>query len=71
MRENGAESIVESAFAEVARQAVRGVIADEVGSGIDTEVKEAIMEMAREMVRDDPEIKKLIRERLVYWIGRQ
>ena len=65
------KSIVDSAFEEVARQAVRGVIADEIGRGVDTEVKDAIREMAREMVENDPEIRKLIRERLIYWIGKQ
>lgn len=71
MRNGGeAKSLVDDAFREVARQAVRGVIADEVGSGIDSEVKSAIKEMASEMVQSDPEIKKLIRDRLIYWIAR-
>lgn len=65
------KSIVDSALEEVARQAVRGVIADEIGSGLDTEVKDSIREMARVMTKNDPEIRKLIRDRLIYWIGKQ
>lgn len=63
-------SIVDSAFEEVARQAVRGVIAEEVGSGIQDEVKTAILEMARDMTKNDPKIQKLIRDALIYWISR-
>lgn len=72
MRLNGgdAKSIVDSAFEEVARQAVRGVIAQEVGSAVESEAKTAILEMARDMTKNDPEIRQMIRDRLVYWIAR-
>lgn len=66
---NEARSIVDSAFEEVARQAVRKVIADNVGYGLDSEVKDAIKAMAHEMVKNDPEIKELIRKRLIHWIA--
>lgn len=66
---NEAKSIVDEAFEHVAREAVRKVIAQHVGHGIDTDVKAAIKEMANEIVRNDEEVKAKIRERLLYWIA--
>lgn len=62
-------SIVDDAFEAVAREAVRKVIADHVGYGIDSEVKNAIKEMARDLVKNDEEVRTKIRDRLLYWIA--
>lgn len=70
MRNGGqAQSIVDSAFQEVARQAVRDAIADHVGSGVDSEVKEAIRAEAMRLTKEDAEVRKAIRDRLLYWIA--
>ncbi len=63
------KSLVDAAFEQVAREAVKRVIAQHVGSGIDTDVKNAIREMAAEIARTD-EVREKIRERMLYWIER-
>lgn len=63
-------SIVDDAFREVARQAVRDAIADHVGNGIDSEVKEAIKEEAARLTREDAEVRKAIRDRMLFWIAK-
>ncbi len=66
-----AKSIVDDAFEAVAREAVRKVIAEHAGCGIDSDVKVAIREMASEIVKTDAEVRKMIRDRMVYWIKQQ
>lgn len=66
---SASKSLVDSAFEEMARQAVQGVIAENWGYGVDTEVKLAIKDVAQAMVREDQELRKMIRDRLVYWIA--
>ena len=65
-----ARSLVDDAFREVARRAIREVIADEVGRGIDSEIKDAIKSLAAKMVHEDMELRSMIRDRLIYWIGK-
>jgi|HubBroStandDraft_4_1064222.scaffolds.fasta_scaffold00019_89 hypothetical protein len=65
------KSLIDRAFEEIARQAVRDVIAREAGSAIDSDVKDAIKLMASNMVKEDVEIRKMIKDRIVYWIGKQ
>lgn len=64
------KSIVDSAFEEAARQAILNVIARENGYGLDSEIKDSIREVARDMTKNDPEIRKLIRDQLIYWIAK-
>lgn len=68
---DAARSLVDRAFEEMARQAIRDVIEKNVGSGLDSEVKTAIREYAAKLVKSDPEIQQMIRERMIYWIGKQ
>lgn len=68
---NEIKTLIDRAFEEVARQAVRDVIAQEAGSAIDSDVKDAIKLMARNMVTDDPDLRKMIKDRIIYWIGKQ
>jgi hypothetical protein len=65
------KDIMDRAFALAVQEAVKEVIAHHAGGGIDSEVKDAIRAEAKRMVVEDPEIQKLIRERLLYWIAKQ
>ena len=71
MRNGGqAQSIVDSAFQEVARAAVREAVADHAGSAIDSEVKDAIKAEAMRLTKEDAEVRKAIRDRMLYWIAK-
>jgi hypothetical protein len=58
-------------FEEIARQAVNAFISETDDSVMDSEVRAAIMQEACRLVQHDDEVRAKIRERLIYWIGRQ
>jgi len=53
---------------EYAREAIKTVIAENVGYGIDNDIKNAIKEKALTILNEDAEIKDMIREAIIYWI---
>lgn len=60
--------LVDEAFREVIKHAVTSVIAQHVGSGIDSEGKTAIRAEANRLCREDPEVRQMIRDALIDWI---
>lgn len=65
------ERLMADAFDEAIRRATREVIAEHVGSAIETDIKAAIKDEANRMLREDKELRDSIRERLIYWIAQQ
>ena len=63
-------SIVNRALANLAEEMVKQVLVHHAGYGIETEVKKAILDRARELVKS-PEIEKMIRDTMIHWIQRQ
>ena len=68
---SGFEHLMDRAFNEAVRMTVQDMIEDHPGSGIDSEVKQAIRKEADRLVKDDPAIKQAIKEKLLYWISEQ
>ena len=65
------EALVSEVFEQFARQAVRNVISEDAGYGIESEVKAAIRKEADRLVMEDPEVRGLIRDSVVRWISKQ
>ena len=63
--------IVENVFKGMAYEAIKSVIGDERGRGIETEIKEEIKAEAKRLIKEDEEIKKRIRDALLFWISKQ
>ena len=65
------EKILKESIKELVREATVKVISKNAGYGIETEIKAAIKNEAKRLCDEDEEIKKLIRDQLVYWISKQ
>jgi len=65
------EELAKKAFDDVVKEAAKQAIADKIGSGINSPVKEAIFGKAVSLVNEDEELKSLIKTRLKHWISRQ
>jgi len=63
---------MDAAMEQVVTEAAKRVIRDDQpGCGIQTVTKEVIREQARHLIETDDELKRLLRERILFWIGEQ
>jgi len=60
--------VVTKVIHEMAEAAVKNVIADKRGYGIETEIKTIIKEEARRLLQEDDDIKAALRKAVIYWI---
>lgn len=60
-RDSTYKFIIDRAFNEAVSAAVQEIIARNVGSGIDSDIKQAIRDEARRLIKEDPEIRQAIR----------
>jgi len=65
------EQITKDAFDKIIKDAAKQVIVQQLGCGIETEVKIVLKQRAEEILRNDPEINELLKERLKHWIEEQ
>jgi len=64
------QAIAERMFDEAAKEAVRNVIERRTGSALPNEIIELLRREAKQMIENDPEIRQMLRNALVYWIRR-
>lgn len=65
------EQLTKEAFNRVIQEAAMKVIVEKLGYGIDSPVKETIVAEAERLIREDIEIKALLKERIKYWLSKQ
>lgn len=65
------KNLIEQVIEQVIRRAADGVITERYGSAVQSEVKDAIKQEASRLVREDAEIKEMIRNNLIHWIKQQ
>ena len=65
------KKLMDDAFEEAVRKAVRATIMREYGGGLDSEIKDLLRDEAEKMIRNDTEIKKAIRDSMLSWISKQ
>ena len=65
------EQLTRKAFNSIIREAAKQVIVEKVVYGIESLLKETIVEEANRLIREDSEIKDLLKERLKYWLINQ
>jgi hypothetical protein len=69
--------MVMDAIERIAIQAIENAVHEIAGkmvthsAGVDTEVKAIIRAEIQEMFKGDEDLRRLLRERIVYWIERQ
>ncbi len=65
------EQLTKDAFDNIIREAAKQVIVTKIGCGIQTELKAAIEEESARLLREDDEIKTLLKDRLKHWLNEQ
>ncbi len=65
------EQLTKEAFNKLIRDAAKEVIATKLGCGIQSEMKMAIESEAARLLKEDDEIKKLLKDRIKHWITKQ
>jgi len=65
------EQLTKDAFDKIIKDAAKQVIVHKLGCGIETEVKIVLKQRAEELLKNDPEINELLKERLKHWIEEQ
>ncbi|KKN45150.1 hypothetical protein LCGC14_0686030 [marine sediment metagenome] len=65
------QNLVDEAFREVVRRATVEAISQKVGSAVKTDIKSAISDYALDILKTDPELQQIIKDRLYHWIKKQ
>ena len=65
------EKLTEEAFDNIVKKAAMEVIQEKIGSGINSPTKEAIFAEAERLLREDTDVKKALKDRILHWIGEQ
>ncbi len=65
------EQLTKDALDNIIKEAARQVIVEKLGSGIQTPVKNVIEAEASRLLREDVEIKQLLKDRITHWLNEQ
>ena len=65
------EQLTKEAFNKLVRDAAKEVIVTKLGCGIQSEMKTAIESESARLLREDDEIKQLLKDRIKHWITQQ
>ena len=65
------EQLTKEAFDNIIREAAKQVIVMKIGCGVQTELKTTIEEEAARLLREDEEIKTLLKDRIKHWLKEQ
>ena len=65
------EKLTEEAFDNIVKKAAMEVIQEKIGCGINSPTKEAIFAEAERLLREDTDVKKAHKDRILHWIGEQ
>ena len=68
MSENLLEIAAKQVLNEVMEKVAREMIIHQAGYGLDTEVKRAVLLEAQRILKEDNEVKTMLRDRLISWI---
>jgi hypothetical protein len=64
------KEITEQVFRDIAYRAIQEAIEENPGYGLDNGIQQVIKNKALEII-EEPEIKEMIREAMIYWIKKQ
>jgi hypothetical protein len=70
-RESAFRQIIDDAFDSAVEKTVMQVVANKIGSGLDGDIKDAVIAEAHRIIKEDEQIRDSIRKRLIHWIGKQ
>ncbi len=65
------EQLTKEAFNKLVRDAAKEIIVTKLGYGLQSEMKTAIESEAARLLREDDEIKQILKDRIKYWIKQQ